>query len=59
LILEHKPHPEQGFRACLGFIRLAKPFGAKRARPFMTAHRHRLHHNPVATIPPAGAPSWQ
>jgi transposase len=30
LILEHKPHPEQGFRACLGIIRLAKPFGAKR-----------------------------
>jgi transposase len=30
LILEHKPHPEQGFRACLGIIRLVKPFGAKR-----------------------------
>jgi transposase len=30
LILEHKPHPEQGFRACLGIIRLAKPFGRKR-----------------------------
>ena len=30
LILKHKPHPEQGFRACLGIIRLAKPFGAKR-----------------------------
>ena len=30
LILEHKPHPEQGFRACLGIIRLAKPFGAQR-----------------------------
>jgi transposase len=30
LILEHKPHPEQGFRACLGIIRLAKPFGAAR-----------------------------
>jgi transposase len=30
LILEHKPHPEQGFRACLGIIRLAKPFGCKR-----------------------------
>jgi transposase len=30
LILEHKRHPEQGFRACLGIIRLAKPFGAKR-----------------------------
>ena len=30
LILEHKPHPEQGFRACLGILRLAKPFGAAR-----------------------------
>lgn len=30
LILEHKPHPEQGFRACLGILRLAKPFGDKR-----------------------------
>lgn len=30
LILERKPHPEQGFRACLGIIRLAKMFGNKR-----------------------------
>lgn len=30
LILEHRPHPEQGFRACLGIIRLTKPFGAAR-----------------------------
>jgi transposase len=30
LILEHKPHPEQGFRACLGILRLLKPFGIKR-----------------------------
>src|SRR5262245_22402292 len=30
LILEHKRHPEQGFRACLGIIRLAKPFGRAR-----------------------------
>lgn len=30
LILEHKPHPEQGFRACLGILRLAKSFGDKR-----------------------------
>jgi transposase len=30
LILEHKSHPEQGFRSCLGIIRLAKPFGAQR-----------------------------
>ena len=30
LILEHRPHPEQGFRACLGVVRLAGPFGAER-----------------------------
>ena len=30
LILEHRPHPEQGFRACLGIVRLAKPFGITR-----------------------------
>jgi transposase len=30
LILEHKRHPEQGFRACLGILRLAKPYGSKR-----------------------------
>jgi transposase len=30
LILKHRPHPEQGFRACLGIIRLTRPFGAAR-----------------------------
>jgi transposase len=30
LILEHKPHPEQGFRVCLGILRLARSFGDKR-----------------------------
>jgi transposase len=30
LILERRPHPEQGFRSCLGIIRLVKPFGADR-----------------------------
>ncbi len=30
LILEHRPHPEQGFRTCLGIVRLAKPFGPAR-----------------------------
>jgi transposase len=30
LILEHRPHPEQGFRACLGIVRLTKPFSAGR-----------------------------
>ncbi len=30
LILEQRPHPEQGFRACLGVVRLAGPYGAER-----------------------------
>src|SRR5712671_233441 len=30
LILERRPHPEQGFRACLGIVRLVRPFGADR-----------------------------
>src|SRR5205823_6870478 len=30
LILEHRPHPEQGFRSCLGILRLARPFGVVR-----------------------------
>ena len=29
-ILEHRPHPEQGFRACMGILRLIKPFGSER-----------------------------
>ena len=30
LILEERRHPEQGFRACLGIIRLVKSFGRER-----------------------------
>jgi len=30
LILEHRPHPEQGFRSCMGIVELAKSFGAVR-----------------------------
>jgi transposase len=30
LILEQRPHPEQGFRACLGIVRLAAPYSAQR-----------------------------
>jgi transposase len=30
LILERKPHPEQGFRACLGILRLERAFGSQR-----------------------------
>ena len=29
-ILEARPHPEQGYRACLGIVRLAGPYGAER-----------------------------
>src|SRR5512147_950373 len=30
LILERRPHPEQGLRSCLGIVRLVRPFGADR-----------------------------
>lgn len=30
LILESRPHPEQGYRACLGIVRLAGSYGAAR-----------------------------
>jgi transposase len=30
LILERRPHPEQGFRSCLGILRLVRPFGVTR-----------------------------
>jgi transposase len=28
--MEHRPHPEQGYRACLGLQRLARRYGAER-----------------------------
>ena len=30
LILERRPHPEQGFRACRGILRLLRTFGRER-----------------------------
>ena len=36
LILEQRPHPEQGFRACLGIVRLVKAFGAQRVEAAAT-----------------------
>ena len=30
VILESRPHPEQGYRACLGILRLARQYGAER-----------------------------
>jgi transposase len=29
-ILEHRPHPEQGYRSCLGILRLSKRYGKDR-----------------------------
>jgi len=29
-IIDDRPHPEQGYRSCLGIIRLEKRFGADR-----------------------------
>ena len=29
-ILESKPHPEQGYRACLGMLALGRKFGERR-----------------------------
>ena len=36
LILERRPHPEQGFRSCLGIVRLVRPFGAERVEAAAT-----------------------
>jgi transposase len=29
-VMKAKPHPEQGFRACLGILRLARTYGSQR-----------------------------
>ena len=36
LILQERSHPEQGFRACLGIVRLVKAFGASRVEAATT-----------------------
>jgi hypothetical protein len=41
LILERRPHPEQGFRSCLGIVRLVRPFGAERLEAADQAPRPR------------------
>jgi transposase len=30
VILRSRPHPEQGFRSCVGILRLVKRYGAER-----------------------------
>ncbi len=36
LILESRPHPEQGFRACLGILRLVRTYGHDRVEAACT-----------------------
>lgn len=55
-LLEHKPHPEQGYRACLGLLRLARQYGNDRLEG-ACARALRIHaptYRSVASILKAG-----
>src|SRR4029077_5592579 len=54
LILERRPHPEQDFRACLGIVRLMRPFGADRLEAAATRAIEigTLTYGSVGSIPP-------
>ena len=59
-ILEQRPHPEQGFRACLGIVRLVKPFGAARVeaaaeRASRSARGPTARSNPSSTTSSIGS----
>jgi transposase len=73
LILETRPHPEQGFRACLGILRLVRIYGRDRveaacargleigARSYGSVQsilRHGLDRQPPAAAPDRGLPSF-
>jgi transposase len=51
-ILEDRPHPEQGFRSCLGIIRLGKAFGNSRleAACLRALHFHTCSYTSVKSI---------
>ena len=56
-IMRAKPHPEQGFRACLGILRLARSYGVERARGGLPArHRHRRAHLRLDRLDPQAWP---
>ena len=53
LILENRPHPEQGFRACLGIVRLAGPYRRRTGRSRRrTRHRDRRENLRLGQIHP-------
>jgi transposase len=54
--LEHRPHPEQGYRACRGLMRLGRQYGAERlkaacARALLI---RALHYNSISSILASG-----
>jgi hypothetical protein len=66
-ILKHRPIPKQGFRACLGIVRLVRPFGAARldaacaraidigtlgCRPVWSILDHKLDRHDASNRPP-------
>ena len=67
VILADRPHPEQGYRSCLGILRLAKRYGAERLEAACTravavearSYRHVdsiLKHGLDRLAPPAATP---
>ncbi len=50
VILESRPHPEQGFRACLGILRLARHYGAERLEA--ACDRGARHRRPLLRLDP-------
>jgi len=51
-LLKSKPHPEQGYRACLGLIRLARDYGRERmeAACRRALHLHSVSYKSVQSI---------
>ena len=53
-IMKAKPHPEQGFRSCLGIISLVKTYGSERVEAASQARqRHRRDHLRLDQVDPA------
>jgi len=70
-VLESRPHPEQGYRSCLGILRLSKRFGEQRleaaSRRAVAIHAFNYHsvesilktgldRQPLPTSPPSAPP---
>lgn len=51
-VMESRPHPEQGFRSCLGIIRLSKAYGEPRleAACLRALHFHTVTYRSIASI---------